>query len=176
MIARPSGGYDYSSDPITGWPAAQLKASTMHTLLTQVYQSSKDPDLYNMGQVYNANSWDLYNGLLALTTGGSFPIPASKILVTELATLSSLGPGSLSAVGSTMNAEAAAALFYVSPTQINLQVPPESQQSPGVGVVVSTAAGNRPPISHRQPRRMHGTQRVSFPWMAAAAARARCST
>lgn len=36
-------------------------------------------------------------------------------------------------------------LFYVSPTQINLQVPTASQRSPGVGVVVSTAAGNSAP-------------------------------
>jgi uncharacterized protein (TIGR03437 family) len=40
----------------------------------------------------------------------------------------------------------AAALFYVSPTQINLQVPSAtSQVSPGVGIVVSTAAGSSVP-------------------------------
>jgi len=45
----------------------------------------------------------------------------------------------------------AAPLFYVSPTQINFQVPSPNDETPGVvvaaGVVVSTAAGNSAPYS-----------------------------
>ncbi len=39
----------------------------------------------------------------------------------------------------------AAPLFFVSPTQINLQVPSEAQRNPGVGLVVSTLGGNSAP-------------------------------
>jgi hypothetical protein len=88
MILRGTG-YQFT------WSNAQRVASTMRSLLSQLYGGTKDPDLYVIGG-YHANSWDFSRALNDLITNNAngFPIPASKILVTEWATSSSLGPSS----------------------------------------------------------------------------------
>jgi hypothetical protein len=111
MIARPPSGYNFTPSAI------QQMAWTARQLLSQVYgvdsnTNPKDPDLYNLGGLYNANSFDLYNGLyelinVNLAPPNSIQIPAAKLWASEWATSSSLGPNGTGVpnVGYTTNAE-----------------------------------------------------------------------
>jgi hypothetical protein len=86
MVARGSG-YVFQ------WQLAQQSAYTMRQLLTGLYGTTKDPDIY-VTQVYHANSYDAYNALYNMETGsvsGGLPIQSSKIFVDEFAASSAMG-------------------------------------------------------------------------------------
>ncbi len=74
------------------WQEGQRMAKTMRDLLTSVYGTQKDPDIY-MLQLYNPNSFDMQQALISLfygSTAGGIAVPSNKTFVVEYATSSSL--------------------------------------------------------------------------------------